>query len=244
MSTMSGLPETRSRFKSSKQEHTAAENVQPTGDATPNTAEALATGESESILLQMDKQYTKCLAICASRNSSYGWLRPLMKALENSCHGIPWLLLAAWAILNSRDVKNQTLALNLMLALIFDLIMVGVVKTAAKRPRPQHNEMDMFFTVSVDHFSFPSGHSTRAAMLLYFFLDQLVLPSFVKLGLIMWSVCVSLSRVMLGRHHVSDVISGFIMGLSQYVILHSVLWIEESRAGNIVHGIQQCFGLI
>ncbi|KAJ6655440.1 hypothetical protein lerEdw1_005140 [Lerista edwardsae] len=53
------------------------------------------------------------------------------------------------------------------LALVLDVVLVAAVKGLVKRRRPAHNKMDMFATVSVDKYSFPSGHATRAAMELF-----------------------------------------------------------------------------
>lgn len=46
-----------------------------------------------------------------------------------------------------------------------DVIIVLVLKIMFRRHRPSNNHMDMFLTVSVDQYSFPSGHATRAVML-------------------------------------------------------------------------------
>ncbi|KAK9403795.1 phospholipid phosphatase 6 [Crotalus adamanteus] len=59
---------------------------------------------------------------------------------------------------------GREVLLNLLFALILDLVLVAAVKGLVKRRRPVYNKMDMFATVSVDKYSFPSGHATRAAM--------------------------------------------------------------------------------
>ena len=48
--------------------------------------------------------------------------------------------------------------------LILDIIVVAVVKAIARRRRPSSNKDDMIATIAMDKYSFPSGHSTRAAM--------------------------------------------------------------------------------
>ena len=51
-------------------------------------------------------------------------------------------------------------------ALIMDIVVVAVVKAITRRRRPVANkDSEMFVAVSVDKFSFPSGHCTRAVML-------------------------------------------------------------------------------
>ncbi len=53
---------------------------------------------------------------------------------------------------------------NLLLGFVLDLILVGAIKGLFRRPRPVYNkEGDFVLVVSVDKFSFPSGHSSRYA---------------------------------------------------------------------------------
>jgi membrane-associated phospholipid phosphatase len=94
---------------------------------------------------------------------------------------------------------------------------VGSVKLLFCRSRPTHNRMDMFGTVSIDLFSFPSGHSTRAAMVAAFFVHKVVKKRFAPF-VIAFSFCLGLSRIMLGRHHILDVFFGFVIGVLEYFI--------------------------
>eukprot|EP00062_Callorhinchus_milii_P010852 gi/632956166/ref/XP_007893824.1/ PREDICTED: presqualene diphosphate phosphatase-like [Callorhinchus milii] len=114
------------------------------------------------------------------------------------------------------------------LALILDLILVGIVKSLVRRRRPTHNKMDMFATFSVDRFSFPSGHATRAAMGGRFFLNHLVLAVPLRILVVLWVFIVGLSRVMLGRHNVTDVVCGFIMGYLQYSLVE-YMWLSSAN---------------
>ena len=57
---------------------------------------------------------------------------------------------------------------NLLLGFVLDLILVGSIKGLFRRPRPVYNkEGDFVLVVSVDKFSFPSGHSSRCAARLW-----------------------------------------------------------------------------
>lgn len=114
------------------------------------------------------------------------------------------------------------------LALILDLVLVGVVKSLVRRRRPTHNRMDMFATFSVDRYSFPSGHATRAAMGGRFFLNHLVLAVPLRILVVLWVCIVGLSRVMLGRHNVTDVLCGFIMGYLQFSLVE-YMWLSSNN---------------
>ena len=109
------------------------------------------------------------------------------------------------------------------------MIAISISKMAFKRSRPVHNEMDMFVTVSIDNYSFPSGHASRAGMLACFFvLRALDSPKWIVFTLL-WSFIVTFSRVMLGRHHIVDVICGYWLGIAEYVVL-SFLWISRETS--------------
>ena len=111
--------------------------------------------------------------------------------------------------------------------LVIDVVVITVLKLAFRRARPAHNQDDMVGSVtSVDKFSFPSGHATRAAMLATFFILNVSDSRKHVIYVTFWSICVCLSRVALGRHHMIDVMCGYIVGILEYLIL-IYLWIPS-----------------
>jgi len=163
----------------------------------------------------LDVELSRKLSFCAEKGSS-GW-RSVLIALEISGHGVPWILGTLLAIYSFRDHQQQ-FACNFLLALLLDLAVVGLTKFTFKRKRPVYNEKDMFVTVSVDKFSFPSGHSTRAAMVAALF-GLVMSCRLCRLLVTAWATCVAVSRVVLGRHHVSDVVFGAVIGVAQYWVM-------------------------
>lgn len=113
--------------------------------------------------------------------------------------------------------------------------MVGVTKLMFRRGRPSNNRMDMFATVSVDLFSFPSGHATRAAMVAFFLIDKVVKKRFAVFILAFCS-CVGLSRIMLGRHHILDVLFGFFIGGLEYAF-YLPFWVPFSVIEDWLHDV-------
>lgn len=178
-----------------------------------------------SSLLAIDLWMSKRLGVCACEDSSWGSARPLMKLIEISGHGIPWLVGTAYSMYKSDSAAGQEVMLNLFMGLLLDLVLVGIVKAVVRRRRPAHNRMDMFATFSVDRYSFPSGHATRAAMCGRFLLAHLVLAAPLRVLVLLWVGTVGLSRVMLGRHNVTDVVFGFWMGYCQYKLIET-LWLS------------------
>ncbi|KAI3836149.1 hypothetical protein MKX03_028128 [Papaver bracteatum] len=118
---------------------------------------------------------------------------------------------------NYSNYNLQSTFIGLFVGFILDLICVGLCKYTIRRPRPVYNK-DMKLTVSVDHWSFPSGHSSRV----WFVSFYLYLSAagggdgkFVNLFVLifcLWSAATSISRVLLGRHFVFDVIAGVALG--------------------------------
>lgn len=182
-------------------------------------------------IIKWDEKWTDICAVCAHKGSALSAFRPLMKAIEISCHGIPWLLGTIILILSVHQQRHIELLVNLFYGLIIDIVITVILKMIFRRSRPMHNHMDMFATVSVDHYSFPSGHAARAAMLACFFSLHVFSSPLWILLVTAWSLIVTISRVCLGRHHVIDVVCGYIVGIGEYLML-IYLWISTEICMN------------
>lgn len=98
-------------------------------------------------------------------------------------------------------------------ALILDLIIIGFVKVTFRRARPPRNRNDMVAEAPyVDQFSFPSGHSSRGAMMTRILFFLVTMETGTACCVLMYPVALALSRVMLGRHYLSDVGAGLLIG--------------------------------
>uniref|UniRef100_A0A8B9Q3E7 Polyisoprenoid diphosphate/phosphate phosphohydrolase PLPP6 n=1 Tax=Apteryx owenii TaxID=8824 RepID=A0A8B9Q3E7_APTOW len=186
-------------------------------------------GIALSALLAVDLWASKRLGVCAAEGSAWGSARPLMKVIEVSGHGVPWLLGTAYGLCRSGSAATREVLLNLLFALLLDLVLVAVVKGLVKRRRPTHNKMDMFVTISVDKYSFPSGHATRAALVCRFVLHHLVLAVPLRVLVVLWALIVGISRVMLGRHNVTDVLFGLLLGYMLYSVVE-YCWLSPLSA--------------
>lgn len=168
--------------------------------------------------------------------------RPILTTLEVSGDGRLWIPATAALLLTPLPLagfsKVRWFCLNFFIGLIFDLILIGILKSLIKRPRPVYNK-GMYLVLSVDHWSFPSGHASRACFIgSFFWLCLSVLQEIrVQLGfnpgvaqavvvdpnlrldddglikaaiviIMMWSIATSASRILLGRHFVLDVLAG------------------------------------
>ena len=149
-----------------------------------------------------------------------------MMLLEVSGHGVPWLSGTVFAIWKVESAAEKEVFLNLFLALIIDLIVTAILKGTFRRSRPMYNQKDMLLTVSIDHYSFPSGHATRSALVMVFLLTHLQFRFGMRLLIMFWAFSVGFSRVILGRHHLTDVLAGFLVGYLQYHLILTNVWIS------------------
>nr|WP_256522448.1 phosphatase PAP2 family protein [Halobacillus sp. A5] len=121
-------------------------------------------------------------------------------------------------------------------AIYFAVSMIGIslltkgLKAAFGRERP-----DLLEQYDGTGFSFPSGHTTGSAVF-YGFLIYLILISpltkpakwLINLGLIVIILLISLSRVYLSVHYLTDILGGLALGFSWLLIciaaLEIMLW--------------------
>lgn len=75
-----------------------------------------------------------------------------------------------------------------------------------------------FFNVNYDYSSFPSGHSFSAwvliTLLFYFFKDFFNKYIYLKYFVYLYGILMSLSRILLNVHFLSDVLTGIFLGVS------------------------------
>ena len=105
---------------------------------------------------------------------------------------------------------QEVLVLNLEIGFFLDLIFVGLVKLLLKRPRPTYADDKYNTPIKIDSYSFPSGHTSRCMFIASFGVLSFAIfqDYFIITYIIIWSLLTSLSRVLLGRHYISDVVGG------------------------------------
>ncbi|CAM6124914.1 unnamed protein product [Calypogeia fissa] len=191
--------------------------------------------------------------------------RCILKLLEYSGDGswsIP-LTAALWLapiLLEKEELRS--FLFNMFVALLFDLAFIGVIKSVIRRPRPVYNK-GMYLVLSVDHYSFPSGHSSRALMVAALFWLNLsmvkdlltsgepiwenilqnvgygvgvyvpALEICLAIALSAWALGTASSRILLGRHYVFDVLVGSLVGILEALFVHRVLLVPK----NVSQGI-------
>lgn len=71
-------------------------------------------GIALSSLLAVDLWASKRLGVCAGEASAWGSARPLLKVVEVSGHGIPWLLGTFYGLCQSDSSAAREVLLNLL----------------------------------------------------------------------------------------------------------------------------------
>ncbi|CAB3400099.1 unnamed protein product [Caenorhabditis bovis] len=167
------------------------------------------------LIEDVDKELTHKLYIRNVYQNACTWI-------EWSVHGFPWIFFSVLALIvaygKEFDAEIQHGLLLLNLGLFFDLTLIAFLKFAFQRQRPMECK-GQFLENSVDIYSFPSGHTSRAAMLLK------ILHAFhstTAIVLFPLPFIVGISRVALGRHYISDVVAGAVFGYLEGVIICSI----------------------
>lgn len=191
-----------------------------------------------SRFLKFDKDISRSMSICCDASSKHfgkRCLRIIMMLLEVSGHGIPWLAMAAYFAYTS-PMATREFSSNLLIALLFDLVVVGTFKIIVQRKRPDYNVDDMVATVQVDKFSFPSGHTTRG-ILTAILLSRFIISNVLVAVIHVWALVLALSRVVLGRHHITDVAAGYLIGIWEAVVILDYIWIDNIKIDYLLNTV-------
>ncbi|KAK9668317.1 hypothetical protein RND81_13G051000 [Saponaria officinalis] len=174
-----------------------------------------------------------------------------LKLLELTGDGRLWFPLTLSLFLSPLSLHAPplySLSLSLLAGLVTDIIAVGLLKHLVRRRRPSHNNHPMPSHLPVDRWSFPSGHASRVLFIATFFdleidtirggIDQVLVrdPEILRRwigdrevvayfvgGFWAWAVVTAVSRVLLGRHYVIDVVVGSLVGVINALFVHHFL---------------------
>lgn len=127
-----------------------------------------------------------------------------------------------------------------LLALAFDSAVILIIKAFVRRKRPPTRNPDYFTAIGPDQYSFPSGHASRTVLISFIFTQ--INPLFgngylnfvASLLIWSWSISVCFSRMLNGRHHLLDVVTGAVIGFVEGSLVISALWMSSEKAENIL----------
>ena len=155
-------------------------------------------------LLELDARLSDRLRVAEQP----GWLRTLAVFFAHS--GDSWFWWAALIILWFFSPPAWKLwEVVEFLAIIAMAAIVMSIKFIVRRRRPEGEWGGIYR--NTDPHSFPSGHAARAFLIAV--LASGLAPLWLALILWAWAPLVSLARVAMGVHYVSDVAAGALLGM-------------------------------
>ena len=122
------------------------------------------------------------------------------------------------------DYALSVVFFNLMLAQLVNVIFTGGVKAMVRRKRPEYSSNnDMYLTHGPDIYSFPSGHALQMILIVRFMF------TYVVHGKLLSFVCglcgiITFLRIFTGRHFVSDVLGGCLIGWYSFDFYVKFIW--------------------
>ncbi|KAM6930988.1 inactive phospholipid phosphatase 7-like [Xenentodon cancila] len=190
-------------------------------------------GIAVSSLLAIDISLSKRLGMCVGAHGSGAPLRPMVTLLALTGHALPWIIGTLICLWRSSTLAGQEVLINLLLALILDLMTVAGMQKLVKRKGPWDFPPGFLDYVAMDMYSFPAAHASRAVMVCKFLLNHLVLAVPLRILLYLWAFLAGVSRVLLGKHHLSDVGCGFALGFLHFSLVESV-WLDSATCQMLI----------
>lgn len=183
------------------------------------------------VITDLDVKLTDRFVTYLLQFASFKSLKIHCKFLEISCDGIAWL--CTWVafiwLINSKNLYQMQV--NMLLGLLLDIVVVAVLKALVRRRRPA--VVKDALVIGPDKFSFPSGHASRAFYVLIFFTKLHTLPIVFWMPMTAWAVSVVISRLILRRHFILDVIAGALIGICEALFI-GLIWMSEEAAASLL----------
>ena len=183
-------------------------------------------------MLELDRDWSYAMRVAEKPGS----LRNLARFFAHS--GDSWFwglgLLILW---EAGTTIWQQWAVYVLFWISMLAVLVIALKFSIRRKRPE-GEWGAIYR-NTDPHSFPSGHAARAFLIAV--LATFLGPTWLATLLWVWAPLVSLARVSMGVHYVSDVLAGAIFG----VLVALTSWqLSVPIFAQINHMLVQVFGIV
>ncbi|XP_016144650.1 inactive phospholipid phosphatase 7 [Sinocyclocheilus grahami] len=183
-------------------------------------------------LLAIDICLSKRLGVCIHTTSSWGSMCSAVTLLALTGHGFTWICGTLVCLTQSSTLAGQEVLINLLIALILDILTVAGVQKLVRRKGPWDITPGFLDCVALDTYSFPAAHASRAAMVSKFLLSHLVLAVLLRVLLVLWAILVGLSRVLLGQHHLTDMVC-FTLSFLHFSLMEKV-WLSSGACQTLI----------
>jgi undecaprenyl-diphosphatase len=153
--------------------------------------------------------FDSSLCIAVNHTSQYKLIRNFFRIVSRLGDGVFWYGLMVGILLLKR-ADGILPVLHMTLAGLVGTLVYKWLKGKTLRPRPYEVHQDILLAgTPLDKFSFPSGHTLHAVV---FGLVAITYYPQLIFIVVPFTTMVGLSRVVLGLHYPSDVISGALIG--------------------------------
>ncbi|XP_011499079.1 PREDICTED: probable lipid phosphate phosphatase PPAPDC3 isoform X2 [Ceratosolen solmsi marchali] len=182
-------------------------------------------------ILAIDINLTDQFVKSIERILAFRQLKNHYQLLEISCHGLLWIPCWCAFIWMFNNKNLYQMQINLFLGLLLDIGLVAIIKAITRRRRPI--KQDELLVIGPDKFSFPSGHSSRAFFITYFFLNNWPVNFIFVIPLLCWSISVCISRILMRRHYLLDVIAGALLGILESYFI-GLIYLENETCTQLI----------
>lgn len=123
-----------------------------------------------------------------------------------------------------KDARQEYGVISLMFleTILLNETLTGLSKVLVSRPRPYTHNQDVDFADRIDddnNLSFFSGHTSYTAAISFFtaqvlsqYIDNKVTRNLIWAGAIAWPAATGYFRYASGKHYITDVLTGYIVG--------------------------------
>ena len=179
-------------------------------------------------LLIKDEEISRSLRVLENNNR----LKPIAAVFAHS--GDSWFWLAGLILIAIfGDSFWKPWALVMIISLLVLAVFVLALNFLIRRRRPE-GEWGKIYRATDPH-SFPSGHAARA--FLFAVLAIGLGPSWLAWIMVFWAPMVSMARVMMGVHYLSDVVAGLIVRDRIGTVILILIPVYEPILVTIIRGI-------
>ena len=201
----------------------------------------MADAEQRNILVRTDIKVSGFLAFCSDPSITYGRGKQLMRGIARGTQPTVVMVWVIIWILATRDPTMHERLVNMFVGTVLGYWMCIILKLIFKRPRPPI--VGGTPGKGVGQYSFPSDH-IMICMLAYYIVTSGYKGSsemmmVMKLGILI--ICVT--KIMLGRIYIFDILAGMLLGMILYQILIRFLWISSAKCEPYIKSAQAALHL-
>lgn len=170
------------------------------------------------------------------------WADVFFYWVSNRFIWLPFYALLAFFLIRKWRKKSIPIFIALVLCIFLTDQSCNLIKHSVQRPRPSHEPglcEQVHLVAKPDGtlyrggpYSFPSSHAANSmamALFVIFYLSEK--RKWVIVGMLLWVLLLSYSRIYLGVHYPSDLMAGWIIGACWATLLwRTVLLIQNSKS--------------